>query len=41
MFNLYFKEYEFGFNNRGKDVYQVFLKIFKDESLVILPNINK
>ena len=33
MFNLHLKECEFRFNNRGKDMYQILLKIFRDEPL--------
>jgi len=33
MFNLHLKECEFRFNNRSKDMYQILLKIFRDESL--------
>jgi len=33
MFNLHLKECEFRFNNRGEDMYQILLEIFRDESL--------
>ncbi len=33
MFNLHLKECEFRFNNRGEDMYQNLLKIFRDEPL--------
>ena len=33
MFNLHLKECEFRFNNRGKDMYQILLGIFRKESL--------
>jgi len=33
MFNLHLKECEFRFNNRGEDMYQILLKIFRDEPL--------
>jgi len=31
MFNLHLKEYEFRFNHRGKYMYQILLKLFRDE----------
>ncbi len=33
MFNLHLKECEFRFNQRGKDMYQILLKLFRDEPL--------
>jgi transposase-like protein len=33
MFNLHLKECEFRFNNRGENMYQNLLKIFRDEPL--------
>ncbi len=33
MFNLHLKECEFRFNHRGKDMYQILLKLFRDEPL--------
>ena len=33
MFNLHPKECEFRFNNKGKDMYQILLKIFRDDPL--------
>jgi len=33
MFNLHLKECEFRFNNRGKDMYQILLKIFRNKPL--------
>jgi transposase len=33
MFNLHLKECEFRFNQRGENMYQNLLKLFRDESL--------
>lgn len=33
MFNLHLKECEFRFNHRGEDMYQILLKLFRNESL--------
>jgi len=33
MFNLHLKECEFRFNNRGQDLYQILLKVFRNEPL--------
>ena len=33
MFNLHLKECEFRFNQRGKDMYQILLKLFRDKPL--------
>jgi hypothetical protein len=33
MFNLHLEEYEFRFNQRGEDMYQNLLKLFRDEPL--------
>ena len=33
MFNLHLKECEFRFNNRGEDMYQILLKIFRNKPL--------
>jgi transposase-like protein len=33
MFNLYLNEREFKFNQRGGNMYQIFLMIFRDEPL--------
>ena len=33
MFNLDLKECEFRFNNRGQDLYQILLKVFRKEPL--------
>ena len=33
MFNLHLKEYEFRFNHRGVNMYQILLKLFRDEPL--------
>lgn len=32
-FNLYLKKAEFRFNHRGQDLYQIFLKLFRDHPL--------
>jgi len=33
MFNLHLKECKFRFNHRGKDMYQILLKLFRNEPL--------
>jgi transposase len=33
MFELHLKECEFRFNHRGENIYQILLKLFKDEPL--------
>jgi len=33
MFSLHLKECEFRFNNKGGDMYQILLKIFRNESI--------
>ncbi|MCL2858040.1 MAG: IS1595 family transposase, partial [Oscillospiraceae bacterium] len=33
LFELYLKETEFRFNNRGNDLYQILLKMFRENPL--------
>ena len=40
MFNLHLKECEYRFNSRGKDIYQILLKIFRDDHLKLSRSLN-